>query len=107
MIQLSCPWCGIRNVAEFGYAGEAVRRPDPATATPGQWRDYLYFRRNPRGWVRESWYHRAGCRRYFRLDRDTVSNETRPADGPDPAGSTDPTGSTDTAGGTDAAEGAA
>ncbi len=77
MIQLPCPWCGPRNVAEFRYGGEVTRRPEPGTATEQEWRDYLYLRRNPCGWVRESWYHGAGCRRYFRLERDTVSNETR------------------------------
>jgi sarcosine oxidase, subunit delta len=77
MIQLPCPWCGPRNVAEFRYSGELAARPDPATATAEQWRDYLYLRRNPRGWVDETWYHTAGCRRFFRVSRDTVSNETR------------------------------
>ena len=85
MIQLPCPWCGPRNVEEFRYAGEATSRPDPATATPEQWRAYLYLRRNARGWVDESWYHTAGCRRFFRLSRDTVSNATRsPAPDADP-----------------------
>jgi sarcosine oxidase subunit delta len=81
MIQLPCPWCGLRNVAEFRYAGESTPRPDPATTTPEEWRRYLYIRRNPRGSVQESWYHTAGCRRYIRLERDTVSNESRPAGG--------------------------
>ena len=78
MIELPCPWCGLRNVAEFRWIGEANPRPDPATTTPEQWRAYLYLRRNVRGWVDEGWYHDAGCRRYFRLRRDTVSNESRP-----------------------------
>ena len=77
MIQLPCPWCGLRNVAEFRHVGEMTPRPDAATATPQEWRRYLYTRANPRGWVDESWYHRAGCRRYFQLQRHTVSNETR------------------------------
>ena len=78
MIMLPCPWCGDRNVSEFRYAGELVPRPDPATATPPQWRDYLYLRGNQRGWVAEQWHHRAGCRQYFTLDRDTATDETRP-----------------------------
>jgi Sarcosine oxidase delta subunit len=77
-MQLPCPWCGLRNVAEFRYVGEAHTRPDPSATTPEQWREYLYVRRNPRGWVEENWYHGAGCRRYFRLERETVGNETRP-----------------------------
>jgi sarcosine oxidase, subunit delta len=79
MMQLPCPWCGLRNVTEFHHAGEARPRPDPATTTPREWREHLYVRRNPRGWVAETWYHRAGCRRWFRLERETVDNETRPA----------------------------
>jgi sarcosine oxidase, subunit delta len=78
MIQLPCPWCGLRNVSEFRHLGESTSRPDPATVAPAEWRHYLYVRANVRGWVDESWYHRAGCRRYFHLQRHTVSNETRP-----------------------------
>src|SRR6266516_1974629 len=49
MILLPCPWCGDREVSEFGYAGELVPRPDPGSATARQWRDYLYLRDNRRG----------------------------------------------------------
>ncbi len=75
MMQLACPWCGYRNVSEFGYIGESVERPDAATATPEQWRAYLYLRHNPAGRLEETWYHRAGCRRYFEATRDTTNNE--------------------------------
>ncbi len=78
MIQLPCPWCGPRNVAEFRYAGEPAARPDPGTADPRQWRAYLYLRRNACGDVEETWYHSAGCRKYVRVRRDTLSNEARP-----------------------------
>jgi sarcosine oxidase subunit delta len=81
VIELPCPWCGNRNVSEFRYAGELTPRPDPATATPPMWRDYLYLRGNKAGWAGERWYHRAGCRQYFTLERDTVTDETRPWDG--------------------------
>ena len=74
---LPCPWCGDRNVSEFGYAGEVTERPDPGAATPEQWRDYLYLRGNELGWVTECWYHRAGCQRYFAIERDTGTDETR------------------------------
>lgn len=77
MIRLPCPWCGPRNVAEFGYVGEARRRPDPATASPEAWRDYLYARANRCGWTVESWYHRMGCRRYITVERHTATNEVR------------------------------
>jgi len=77
MMLVPCPWCGPRHASEFRYVGERVARPDPGSATAEQWRRYLYFPRNPAGWTRESWYHGAGCRRYFPLERHTVSHETR------------------------------
>lgn len=77
MMLLPCPWCGPRNVSEFHYGGEVTPRPNPAEVTAAQWRTYLYFRTNACGWQRETWYHRAGCRRYFVLERDTATNETR------------------------------
>jgi heterotetrameric sarcosine oxidase delta subunit len=55
-------------------------RPDPASATPNDWRDYLYFPANPCGPVLETWYHRMGCRKFFNLERDTATNESRPAE---------------------------
>jgi len=76
MIQLPCPWCGPRNASEFTHHGELTTRPDATTATPEEWRRYLYFRRNANGWVDENWYHSAGCRRFIRVRRHTLSNET-------------------------------
>ncbi|HWL96432.1 MAG TPA: sarcosine oxidase subunit delta [Nocardioidaceae bacterium] len=81
MIQLPCPWCGPRNVTEFRHHGEVVSRPDASSSTPREWRRYLYFRRNEAGWVEENWYHTAGCRRFFRLRRHTVSNENHLVEG--------------------------
>jgi sarcosine oxidase subunit delta len=75
MIVLPCPWCGDRDAGEFRYVSEVLPRPDPATATPQQWRDYLYLRGNKRTWVAERWYHRAGCRRYLVLERDTSTDQ--------------------------------
>lgn len=77
MILIPCPHCGPRNVSEFRYVGESIPRPDPNAATPQQWRAYLYERRNPAGWVGESWYHRSGCGRYLRVERNTITNEVR------------------------------
>jgi sarcosine oxidase, subunit delta len=81
MIQLLCPWCGPRNVAEFKHHGEVTKRPDVTTTTPEEWRRYLYFRRNACDWVEENWYHTAGCRRFFRISRHTSTNETRQSTG--------------------------
>lgn len=80
MLLIDCPHCGARNSSEFRHTGEARRRPAPASVTPLAWRDYLYTRTNEAGWVREGWYHSMGCRRFFSLERHTVTNQTRPAE---------------------------
>lgn len=80
MMLVPCPWCGPRNATEFRYGGAAGARPDPVSATPQQWREYLYTQRNPLGWSREGWYHRAGCRRHITIERHTGTNEVRLAE---------------------------
>ena len=83
------PWCGPRDAGEFQHSGEAGRAPDPATATPQEWRDYLYLPANPCGWVTETWYHRMGCRQFFgveRRHRDTNESAAGPARTGAPAG---------------------
>ncbi len=77
MLLIECPNCGPRNGSEFVWNGVPRRRPDVATATPQQWRQYLYEETNTAGWVRERWTHRTGCRSYLLVDRHTVSNEIR------------------------------
>lgn len=77
MILVPCPHCGPRNASEFRWVGDAKSRPDPNRATPEEWRAYLYLHVNPAGWMRETWFHRAGCRRYVTLERHTVSNAFR------------------------------
>lgn len=77
MLRIACPFCGPRNASEFAYRGESKARPPVATATAEAWRAYLYDHDNPEGWVREGWYHRAGCRRFLRVERHTQTNEIR------------------------------
>jgi len=77
MMLIRCPWCGPRGAAEFHYSGELRPRPDAASVTPEQWRDYLYFPANPSGPITETWYHRMGCRRFFTIERDTATNQSR------------------------------
>ncbi len=60
----------------MAYLGEATTRPDPATATPSEWRDYLYLKKNPAGWLKENWYCN-GCKRFFSLERNTITLEFR------------------------------
>ena len=76
MLSIPCPWCGPRDEIEFRYGGEAhIARPDePGAADDAAWADYLYLRDNPKGLLAERWVHRAGCRRWFNVLRDTVSH---------------------------------
>lgn len=76
MIRIPCPWCGPRNVGEFHHHGEVTQRPHTSAANETEWRRYLYFRKNSNGWVDETWYHTAGCRRFFQMSRNTTTNET-------------------------------
>lgn len=77
MLIVPCPFCGPRNSVDLHYVGESHARPDPNTATGDEWRSYLYMRRNPAGWLDETWYCRSGCRRYFTVERNTATNEFR------------------------------
>lgn len=76
MQQIECPWCGKRDEPEFTCGGELVARPsDPASASDTEWTDYLYFRSNVKGAHIEIWRHTAGCRLWFKVERDTVSHQ--------------------------------
>lgn len=86
MILLPCPYCGPRNASEFHYVGELSTRPIPNETSPEEWRAFLYLRENPAGWTTETWFHRAGCRRYLVVERHTVTNEVRGARLPDAQG---------------------
>lgn len=76
MLLIPCPWCGPRDEIEFRPGGEAERaRPrDPANLDDETWTEYLVMRRNVRGPDSERWVHTAGCRRWFSLERDSVTH---------------------------------
>jgi len=75
MLLISCPYCGERAETEFSYGGEAgISRPlDPDALTDTEWADYLFMRTNPRGDYKELWNHAQGCRRWFEVERNTVT----------------------------------
>ena len=79
MLLIPCPWCGPRDEIEFRYGGEAhIARPaDPDALSDAQWADYLFMRGNPKGRFRERWMHAHGCRRWFNVERDTVTHAVR------------------------------
>lgn len=75
MFLIDCPWCGERAETEFSYGGEAgIARPvNPEKLSDEEWADYLFMRTNPRGAHEELWNHAQGCRRWFGVERDTVT----------------------------------
>ncbi|HTJ70606.1 MAG TPA: sarcosine oxidase subunit delta [Actinospica sp.] len=73
---IECPWCGVREEAEFHYGGQAhVPYPaDPYALSDAEWAEYVFFRANPKGRFAERWVHSAGCRRWFNAVRDTATH---------------------------------
>ena len=76
MFLIECPWCGPRSQQEFHCHGEAhIARPkDPDAVSDAEWADYLFNRSNTKGVFYERWVHNHGCRRWFNVARDTVSD---------------------------------
>ena len=77
MLLIRCPWCGERDEVEFAYGGQAgIAYPaDPPALDDEQWAQWLFFRDNPKGAFAERWVHTHGCRQWFSVERDTVTNE--------------------------------
>lgn len=88
MLLIPCPWCGPRNEIEFHYGGQAdVSYPaDPDSVSDVDWALFLFYRDNPKGVLAERWSHQAGCRRWFTLRRNTVTNEIHVDDDASEAG---------------------
>lgn len=75
MLLIKCPWCGERTESEYSYGGEdGISRPhNPDELSDEQWADYLFMRKNTQGQYQELWNHSQGCRRWFGVERNTVS----------------------------------
>lgn len=75
MLLISCPYCGERAEPEFAYGGEAgITRPsNPEALSDSAWAEYLFMRTNPRGKHLEIWNHAQGCRRWFEVERNTLT----------------------------------
>lgn len=75
-MRLNCPHCGLRDVVEFTYAGDANRaRPNLDNPDVAQWNQYVFDRVNTRGEHQEFWHHNHGCRAHLIVVRNTVSHE--------------------------------
>jgi len=72
-MRIPCPHCGLRDVREFTYLGDAApQRPDRnAPDAIAGFNAYVYLRDNPAGPHRELWYHGAGCQAWLAVERDT------------------------------------
>jgi sarcosine oxidase, subunit delta len=74
MMLISCPYCGPRDEAEFVCGGTThIVRP-PLAASDAEWGEYLFYRDNPRGLLRERWRHAHGCGQWFNVARHTVTH---------------------------------
>jgi len=75
MLQIPCPYCGVRDEPEFTFGGPAhVTRP-PLSSSDAEWASYLFDRTNPKGVHYERWLHAYGCGRWFNVARNTISHE--------------------------------
>ncbi|MGE3231222.1 MAG: sarcosine oxidase subunit delta [Hyphomicrobium sp.] len=77
MFVFRCPFCHEeREEEEFAYGGEAfIARPeDPDTTDDAAWGDYLFMRKNPKGWHWEMWSHATGCRKFIVVKRHTATH---------------------------------
>ena len=78
MFYLRCPYCQEeRDEQEFSYSCEAgIERPtNSEAASSADWADYLFMRENRKGRQMEQWVHSAGCRKFFVVERDNLTNE--------------------------------
>lgn len=73
MLLIPCPFCGPREEVEMACGGEAgpPRPVDPGALDDAAWAARLWGRTNRKGPQIETWWHRAGCGRWFLLARDT------------------------------------
>ncbi len=72
---INCPYCGMRDLSEFTYQGDANRvRPDPASTDQEAWNEYVYQRVNTAGDHKEFWQHSGGCRSHLAVTRNTVTH---------------------------------
>ncbi|MEO0327646.1 MAG: sarcosine oxidase subunit delta [Pseudomonadota bacterium] len=82
MHRIKCPWCGYRDESEFQYKGDATKIRPKDNASEAKFFDYVYTRKNPRGWHTEWWQHVGGCRQWVKVVRNTATHEILECGGP-------------------------
>jgi len=75
MLQIKCPYCGIRDETEFSYHGPANLHRPAGEASQKEFFEYVYLRDNPRGDHEEIWQHTGGCRSFIKVRRNTQTHE--------------------------------
>jgi heterotetrameric sarcosine oxidase delta subunit len=75
MLRIPCPFCGLRDHAEFSYEGDATVRYPALDAPEEDWFEAVFLRDNPRGPHVELWHHVQGCRAHLVVERDTLTHE--------------------------------
>ena len=75
MLQIACPYCGVRDEPEFTFGGPShITRP-PLESSDETWADYLFLRENPASVHYERWLHAFGCNQWFNVARNTLTHE--------------------------------
>ena len=73
-VMIPCPHCERRPAGEFHFGGPLRDRPEPDALTD-EWIAYTYDQPNRRAVQWEWWFHRAACRQWFLVRRDTRTNQ--------------------------------
>lgn len=75
MLVLTCPFCGDRDESEFVFGGPVrIPRPVAIDRPDSEWIAYLTVVPNPKGPVRERWWHAHGCGTWLVVERDTLTH---------------------------------
>ena len=80
MLKIECPYCQVYvEEQDLTYAGEAlITRPNnPDEVSDTIWGDYVFMRKNIKGFILEQWSHSFGCRKYFIVERSTINNQIK------------------------------
>lgn len=81
MLRIPCPFCGVRDHAEFSYGGDATVSYPPIESTDRRaWYEAVFLRENPCGPHKEYWHHAQGCRMWLVVERDTMTHEIASAE---------------------------
>ena len=63
------------QIARCGGEAGITRPLQPDNLSDAEWADYLFNRTNTKGAFKELWNHSQGCRRWFEVERNTVTYE--------------------------------